>query len=1484
MKVLKHIISISVWAVISLYLLVIILLHIPYIQRSIGSQVASVISDKLDTEVSIGRVDLGFLNRFIIDDILIYDKNGKEMLKAARISARIEVIPLTEGKIFISSAQVFSSQFSLYQELGKAEPNFQFVLDAFASTDTTSRKPLDLKVNTFIMQRGNIKYDRYDKPYTNKKINPYHLDIKDISANISLKALKDDSINIAIKKLAFNEQSGFKLKKLSLKMIGNRNSCLLKDFNLKLPDTELVADSVKAQYKFDGNKIVPSSLHIAGEINKSVISLPDLACFMPVLKQFDHKINLTSSFSGKGYGLNISKFNAFSEDNGLGITVKGFIRKEEKGLSWHADIDKIHCSQDILQSLLSSLPKPDKAVNDIINKFGDISISGYINSQNTQNATAKCRIETEAGDLDFSANLENDLFFKGEVTANAINLKQILSSEDLGLFSSDITFNGKINNNKPDFIGIKGSVSEFSYKGYKYNSISFDGQYAGNSIQGTFNVNDPNMALNIEGNADNISKTPHVDFKASVKNLSPQAVRLTNKWGAASFSADINARLSGTSLNNAIGKIDIKDFTMSASDYKYAIDSICLQSEFDENNRTLAVNSDFGFIEIIGKFDYKTLGDSFRYFIKDKMPSIPGLKETNKRTNNNFQIRANVKNTEWMERLFNVPFKLMAPMNLDGNVNDVTHAIFANCHIPHFIYNGKGYKNASVSISSPDNSLCSDIRISKIMDNGDMLNLKLTADAADDKLATSLTWRNNAKRKQSGTINTVTMFVLDEENKPAANIAVKPSHANINDTIWTIPSSNITYRNNRIKIDHFAIENNKQHIIVNGTASRSAADSVKVELNDIDIEYILDMINFHSVDFNGRATGHAYVSSALGDISANAKITVSNFLFEHGRMGTLNADVNWNKEEKQIDINAIANDGPTQSTLINGYVSPERNYIDLGIQALGTRIEFMKSFTSSFISDINGEAKGAVRLFGPLNNINLTGRLIINGDATVSPLNCKYYLREDTVTLIPDEIELHGIPIFDKYGNRGELSGAIHHKHLTRLSYDLSVKADNLLAYDIHEFGDDTFYGTVFGTGEVGIHGRSGETLINVNITPQKNSQFVYNVSNPDAIVNQEFIHWNNKASGSDSTATGQHPHNKNSRMLSSDMHINFLINCTPDATIKLLMDGRTNDYITLNGQGVLRATYYNKGAFNMFGTYRVTSGTYGITIQDIIKKSFVFNNGGTIQFGGDPFNAALNLQAIHTVNGVSLSDLNIGNSFSSNTIRVNCLMNINGTPGKPQINFDLDLPTVSADEKQMVRSVINSEDEMSQQVLYLLGVGRFYPKENNNAGSQNENQKSNTSLAMQSLLSGTISSQINSVLNTVINSKNWNFGANISTGNDGWDNAEYEGLLSGRLLNNRLLINGQFGYRDNANTANTSFIGDFDIRYLLYPNGNLSVNVYNKTNDRYFTKSSLNTQGIGLTMKKDFSNIKDLFGIKKKKKKATTVGNKKGKRLTDKQ
>ena len=329
-----------------------------------------------------------------------------------------------------------------------------------------------------------------------------------------------------------------------------------------------------------------------------------------------------------------------------------------------------------------------------------------------------------------------------------------------------------------------------------------------------------------------------------------------------------------------------------------------------------------------------------------------------------------------------------------------------------------------------------------------------------------------------------------------------------------------------------------------------------------------------------------------------------------------------------------------------------------------------------------------------------------------------------------------------------------------------------------------------------------------------------------------------------------------------SDMHINFLINMTPEASLRVLMDPNTKDYISLNGNGTLRASYFNKGSFDIFGTFIIDQGTYTLTIQNIIKKIFQFQRGGTIVFGGDPYDALLDLQAVYTVNSVPLSDLQLGNSFSSNNVRVDCLMNISGTPLSPHVDFNIDMPTVNEDAEQMVRTVINSEEEMNQQVVYLLSVGRFYMQNNNSSEQGKQNQ---TSLAMQSLLSGTISQQINTLFGNIVKDNNWTFGANISTGDEGFNNAEYEGLLSGKLFNNRLIINGQFGYRDNKN-ATTSFIGDFDINYLLLPNGNISIKVYNQTNDRYFTKSSLNTQGIGLMLKKDFNSLMELFGYKRRK------------------
>ena len=135
-------------------------------------------------------------------------------------------------------------------------------------------------------------------------------------------------------------------------------------------------------------------------------------------------------------------------------------------------------------------------------------------------------------------------------------------------------------------------------------------------------------------------------------------------------------------------------------------------------------------------------------------------------------------------------------------------------------------------------------------------------------------------------------------------------------------------------------------------------------------------------------------------------------------------------------------------------------------------------------------------------------------------------------------------------------------------------------------------------------------------------------------------------------------------------------------------------------------------------------------------------------------------------------------------------------------------------------------------------------------------NQNSNV---MSSVLSSTLSGQLNNALSQVFETNNWNIGTNLSTGDKGWTDMEVEGILSGQLLNNRLLVNGNFGYRDNP-MANTNFIGDFEAEWLINRSGDIRLKAYNETNDRYYTKTNLTTQGVGIMYKKDFNKWSDLF------------------------
>lgn len=1453
----KRIINITIWTLIGLYTAIIILLHIPSIQTYIGGCVADALCDKFGTKVKVGRVDLGFINRLILDDSYMQDKNGEQMLRVSRISVKINLLALANGQIEITSAQFFGLHANLYKATPEAKPNFLFVIDALASKDSTKQKtPLDLQINSLIIRNGEISYRVLSRPSRPGKFSADDINARNISAHIIINRITDDSLNVKVKRIAFDERCGFKLKSLSLSAIACRTKTKIENFKLELPATLIQIPSLQASYRMKNGQIEMPTLQFDGSIKAPYISPSDLAVFVPTLTRLNMRPALDIQFNGTGSSLTVKKISINTTDGSLQLVANGGVKNYPANPSWYTNIDQLKAGQQAISNIYAVAT--GKNVPNIIERLGNVQITGYAGGDK-KNIASEGKLHTSPGNLTLAFDKRGDKITAHMETVR-FNIGSLVNDNKLGHISANLNVHGSSKDN----FAAQGRVYDFDYNGYKYRSLNLNATYRHKRLEGKANIDDPNVQLTAIGTFVNNGAKPNLQLKANIAHFEPNTLRLTDKWQQTAFAANIACDIKGSDINNADGSIELHDFAMRGPETEYNINNVSVKTGYNNGNHFLDVDSDFGTIDINGHFSYNTIVRSVLNMVAAKLPTIPGLTHKPQREFNDFTLNASLNSTEWMNRLLGIPLEIHRPLNISGEIDDKNEKINLWCDVPSFTFNGNRFSDAFVNVESPSDTLKADIRIKKLADRGKYMALHLNAGASDNHLNTSLSFSNNERHPLKGIINSSTVFAKDEEGVSTAYIDVLPSRATIGDTTWHVAPSSIIYSKNKLQVNSFSVSHDNQMLAINGTATKSENDSLLVTLNDIDVSYVLNLVNFHSVDFLGMASGEARIAGAFSEKPLlSADVIVKDFKFETGRMGTLYANVGYNHEEGNIEINAVAKDEDNRWTDINGYVSPKHNYIDLAIDAHRTRAEFMESFCGSFMDNVNADINGNVNVVGPLNNINLVGKAVVDGSVRLSALNTTYWMRGDSVTFVPDEIKFKGDTLYDRNGNIGIMTGSIYHKHLTNLSYALKVKAKNLLAYDTHSFGDNTFYGTAYVTGDCDIKGKSGEVVIDIDAVPEKNSILVYNAADQSSIGSTDFITWkDNNVEETDSTDT---EHN-NKVDISTNIRLNFLINCNPNATLKLIMDEKTGDYITLNGDGVLRASYFNKGSFDIYGNYIVDHGVYKLTIQNIIKKDFTFQKGGSISFGGDPYNAALNLKALYVLNSVSLADLNIGRSFSNNNVRVNCLMNITGNPNSPKVDFDLDMPNMSNDIKQMVYSLLNAEEEKNQQVLYLLAVGRFMAQNNNNNATGETPQYSQTSLAMQSFLSGTISQQLNSVLSNVINSSNWNFGANISTGTEGFNNAEYEGMLSGSLLNNRLLFNGQFGYRDNAN-ATTSFIGDFDIKYLLFPNGNLAINVYNKTNDRYFTRNSLNTQGLGVIMKKDFTRISDLFFWRKKEK-----------------
>ena len=1459
--------------------------------------VAEELSDLLNTRVTIGRINIGLLNRIIIGDVLLDDQDEQEMLKVTRLSAKFDIMPFFKGKISISSVQLFGFNINLQKKTPDSPPNFKFVLDAFASNDTVKKdNSLDLRINSILIRRGRMAYHVLSEEETPGKFNAKHIHLQNIIANISLKALSKDSINLGIKRLSLDEKvSGFSLKKMSLKLVANSRQTSIDNFAIELPETSLkldtihlIYDSLKAFDRFT------EQVRFSFRTLPSQITLKDISPFLPALSHFKEPISLDMEVKGTVNQLTCSHLEITADNRQFRL--KGDVALQD--LSHPQDayvfgtLSELTATTRGVGFLVRNLSHDYNGVPPVLERLGNVSFRGEVSGYFTDIVTYG-QLHTDLGgvnmDLKLSSDKSKGLFaYSGAVKTTDYKLGKLLANEQLGEITFNLDVHGRHVTDRLPVVELKGLIASVDYSRYRYENITLDGEYKQGGFNGKVALDDPNGSIYLNGDVNVSSRIPTFNFQAIINKLRPHDLNLTSKYPDTEFSLKLRANFTGGSVDEMIGEINVDSLEFMSPEKQYFMNNMNIRASKQNNENQLRLTSEFLTASVEGKFQYHTLPASILNIMRKYVPSLILPPKKPIETHNNFQFDIHIYNTDILSTIFDIPLTVYTHSTLKGYFNDPLQRLRVEGYFPRLQYKNNFIESGMILCENPSNHIRARVRLTNLKKKG-AVNLSLDAQAKDDNISTTLNWGNSAAVTYSGQLAAVAKFLRTEGEKPLlkAMVEVKPTDIILNDTLWQIHPSQVVVDSGKVDVNNFYFSHQDRYVRINGRLSDNPQDSVKVDLKDINMGYVFDIASISDdVNFEGDATGTAYASGVFKKPVMNTRLFIKNFSLNQGRLGDLNIYGEWDNENRGIRLDASIKDISTTPSRVTGIIHPLKpeSGLDLNIEANELNLKFLEHYMKSIANDIKGRATGKVHFYGKFKGLNLDGAVMTDASMNFDILNTHFAIK-DTILLAPTGLTFNNIHISDMEGHSGRMNGYLHFQHFKNLNYRFEIQANNMLVMNTKESTDMPFYGTVYGTGNALLTGNAIQGLdVNVAMTTNRNSIFTYiNGSVASATSNQfiKFVDKTPRRTIQDSIQIIsyyeqlQQKRQEAEEEQKTDIRLNILVDATPDATMKIIMDPVAGDYISGKGTGNIRTEFYNKGDVKMFGSYQINQGVYKFSLQEVIRKDFVIKNGSTITFNGAPLDANLDIQASYTVNSASLNDLIPEESSSiiqQPNVKVNCIMNLSGILVRPTIKLGIELPNERDEVQTLVRNYISTEEQMNMQILYLLGIGKFYTEDARN------NQNSNV---MSSVLSSTLSGQLNNALSQVFETNNWNIGTNLSTGDKGWTDMEVEGILSGQLLNNRLLINGNFGYRDNP-MANTNFVGDFEAEWLINRSGDIRLKAYNETNDRYYTKTNLTTQGVGIMYKKDFNKWSDLFFWNKWKLRNKRKQEEKSKQQTD--
>jgi hypothetical protein len=1459
------------------------------VQTYLAGLATDFLSKELNTTIRIDEVSVVFIDKVAFDGVLVLDQQKDTLAHIERIYLSIDKIDLNKNKINFGKAELEKGNIRISRDRVYGDYNYWFITDYFAGEKKSKKKkPFEVQLKELLLSDIHFRYDDFRKKYTDFGVDFNHIDLRNLSLEASNFYSKNGEFGFRLASLKAKEKSGFDLLRLNSDARISRTGIRLEDLNIQTPKSQIAAEKLHLLFNgIDDFQTFVDSVDFDAKLNQSRISMLDVSLFATALEGMDALIDIKGTVTQKIKNLKLKELEL--------STGKRTVIRGNFNLPDFREFDKAFFSEKVTYAYIDindlqafKLPKSSSVqriqLDEYVNRLGyfqarDLKVDGFY----SQFVVAADKITTKLGAVKidngimFTTNEKNNslMFERSEastydVKVEKFDLGSFLASSSFGEVDGIFFLSGEaFSTSDIHFTTLEGSVNRFDFLDYSYEDISVtEGTMIDKVLVAKVDIKDDNLNLKYDGFID-FNGDQHMKFNINLVEALLSNLNLT-KVDSTLLSSNFSVDIYGKDPNYMRGTVTLDGIIYQEGDKLITVPEMTVNVVRDVVDDRFTIKSEVGDFTLVGKVDFSTvLSDFIGQFDKvfpGMINDISALKKSNGTKNTSrFTYDFTAKETDAFLSIFVPDLKIMPGTNLKGSYDGKSENFTMYLNSPKVNFQDMAFTGISFNQTLTGSDINADYRLAKFS-YGDSIHLDdvhFTTNGKNNILNSVLTWNPNTKNASD--IQWETTIV---DNKQL-NIVLDPSYFAINEMRWDVETqSDMTITTQDIHISKFKLSRKKQYISLDGCISRNDTDKLNMRLHEIDLNEVSAFIG-SSVELKGTINGWGYLSNPYTNLTYMGDASITGLYINKEEVGDVFFQSQWNRASESVGLTGDLMYRGNQTFAFQGsyFTARERENLDVYLLFDHTDIQFANAFMDpDVISNIKGVLNGNLKVSGTPDAPKLEGRVdLAGGNTKVEMLGVNFGFDGQ---IIVDEygFYINNMPVSDEEGSTGSLIGSVYHENYADWNFDVQINLEGdetenndyifswapsnklperFLVMNTPYKEGELYYGKAYGTGNVNIFGYSDNIEITVDMKTKRGTKINFPMYGSGELDEEEsFIRFVNK----DTTIAFIEP---KIDFTGVELDLNFRV--TPDAKLKIIFNEQLGDEITASGSGDISMKMDNLGDLSLDGTYKVKDGVYNFAMGPI-KQPFFIQEGGTITWTGDPYNANLDLKTYYKVNAslAEISPNELQGTSNVNNQEVLCFLALTESLMKPSIGFNITSPKANETGKALLSRIVSDPDELNRQFFSLLLWRRFQPLKGTTAAS------SSGALDL-------VSNQINSMLAMV--SKDYKLNVNLDADDLTGDNTMEFGVSKG-FLDNRLIVTGSFGVESNTggNDQNQNqLIGDVSVEYLLNENGTFRINIFNESNDYSIIADKnlgLFTQGAGLNYQEDYDNIENFMLI----------------------